>query len=414
MKFITEGKISERPFHKLINDVVKNKASGVLTIQGETDTVVLYFEMGMCVNVESHYPDESIRIGQLLLKRGLLKEDQINILLEKQGTALKKIGLLAREDNLVTLNDLMNALEDQLLLIIFPCMTWKNGLFYFRYEESVPYDRESSRPVDLTPYCDFGDKILKNFNLVTQRFPDFKAIPQLMPDVEVAPLGAEVSTRSSSGHQPIMISPAQEKVYNLCNGVYTINEIIHTSHQFPWLTLSALIDLEDMNVINIPAVEKPKSILRSNTMELFENLKHGSKYLVFAGAGLIVLLMIAFLPIRLFSHTRSGAIDEIETKYSKSKMENLQFALVTYCLINSKYPEFLTEMVDRNVIRESDLLDAWDLKIYYRKSDDGFVIISEGKDKTWATEDDISCEHHCACFEEINFFPARFTGKLDK
>ncbi len=406
--FITQGALAERPFYKILRDLIRDKATGVLTVQGESDTIVCTFEMGLCVRAESHYPDESIRIGQLMMKRGFISENQLTEILEKQTQTLRKFGFIARKEGYIELPDLMDIIEDQILLILFPCFCWRTGFFYFRNEDTVPYDQESSRPIDLDPIVEIGPKILKNWDWLKERLPDWDLIPQLVPDVVVVPQSADPEHGEIAGNAPVVLTPGQEKVYNLCNSVFSIREIVNACHQFPYFSFEALLDLEDMGVIRIPQQEKARSRLVENLEDVFHQISHNIRF-VFIPVGVLALgALLYLLPVKSISgisYKKNSQCMEVRTRF---KMDRIHFALEGYCFQAGKYPDFLDELIETNIISSKDISDAWGAKFFYRKSEDGFELISEGEDGEWATADDLKITYRQPCCSEINFFPAPF------
>ena len=68
------------------------KKSGVLTLEGKRDKVRLFFMEGNIVGAISKRRQEENRLGKVLLKRGLLKEEELKAVLEEQRKTNRKLG----------------------------------------------------------------------------------------------------------------------------------------------------------------------------------------------------------------------------------------------------------------------------------------------------------------------------------
>ena len=405
MSFQTEGKLGERPIYKVLQDVIRTKATGVLTIQGESDTIMMAFELGLCVSVESHYPKDNLKLGNLLTKRGFLSEVQLQDILEKQKKTFLKLGYLARDAKYITLNQLLDVLEDQVLLILFPCLTWKNGLFFFRAEDAVPYDRDSSRLLDLTFVASKGEEILKNYAWICQRLPDHSAIPVLNPETQVVSSGVQPEDIAKSDTRAIILTPEQERVYNLINGVYSVDEICNTCHQFKWMTLKSIVDLDDLGVITIPAVETSRQKYKIQWLGTIQKFQSVAKYAAIGSGIVLVLVSISFIPIRFIPKQDSSKLEIIYNLETVEKINQIRFALASYRIEKGDYPEFINDLADAGILTEKDLLDAWEQKFYYRRFNKGYTIISEGGDEKWATSDDFKVEDFDNWDISVSFFP---------
>ncbi len=284
MKVPEQGRIADYPVYRIVQELILDKATGILTVSGTATSIVHTFEFGLCVGAESHYPSDNLRLGELLVKRRFITEVERDQLLEKQQSALIKLGSLAREDGHLSSIQLMDVLEDQMMLVLFPTLTWTGGLYHFRAEESVHYDQDAFRPLDLKSVEDLGEKILKTWTWIQERFPSFESIPILLSDVEVLPPGMQVAT-TTGDVVPVVLTLEQERVYNLINGVFNIRDIVDSCHQFPWLTLSALADLEDSGAISIPAQKESVPKYSIVLGDYWDRFRDGLRYLLIFGGG---------------------------------------------------------------------------------------------------------------------------------
>ncbi|MCD4654714.1 DUF4388 domain-containing protein, partial [bacterium] len=252
-KFPIEGSLQDFPVYRLLADLSGNRLSGVLTISGDMDTVDIYLSNGFCVRADSHYPRDKILFGQLMLARRYCSEEQLTELLKKQETELILLGKLANKAGYISDIELSRLIEDQILLMIYPTLSWTRGVYYFQKMKSVPYSENCFRPVDLKPIFRIGPKILKSWDWMLSRIPEDEVLPTKCNDVTVVSEGVQVEhSTETDGIHPHVLTRAQEKTFALIDGQRSIREVCDANHLFEWLTRMSILDLQDAGVISIP------------------------------------------------------------------------------------------------------------------------------------------------------------------
>jgi hypothetical protein len=402
VKFSIEGNLRDQSFCRIVMDLIREKATGILTVSCSTDTVVILFEFGMCVGVESHYPREELRLGHMLLNRNLLQLEQLEESLEEQKKVLVKLGCILVQKGFVSPSQIIDVLENQMLLYIYPCLTWTKGIYHYRSEEMVHYEREYFRPIDLMSLVEVGEDILKDQEWIGDRIPDVFSIPVLLPGLEVFPPGVQIKNTVSDGPRPILLTPEQEKIYNLVNGILTVRELIDTCNQFEYCSIIALIDLLDLGVVAIPILQESHEKTINKYSEYIKPLQKGLPIII----GVIALLIILkFVSNRVFQPT-SVQTQLAELLIStRAKMDQLRFVLAVYAFMNEDFPDYLSDLINAKMIREKDLLDCWGSKYYYRHSKTGYILASVGPDLNWATNDDITIEGSLDEYSNSCFHP---------
>ena len=405
MKFQREGNLAERPFFRVVGDIIRLKATGTLIVQGDFTTDYLSFENGLCVSVDVTGGREDIPLGQLLVNRGYLTPDQVNGLLEEQKKSLVKFGFLARQTGHVTALQLMEVLEDQILLHIAPCFTWPRGLFHFRFEDSVLYDKDSSRPVDLSVFVDVGEEILKNWPWMSKRIAAPDLIPVPAPGTRVLPPGVQLEAFSGPGTPPVVLTPETERVYHLVDGIRSIRSILDSCRQFEYFSVKALIDLEDAGAIQIPLQEKKRETTKHDWDSIISAITSQSKTVLAAIAALVGILVLLVVPIRLLPSITLDAPVRENAILTKLQTQRVQYALVAFYVVNRRFPDFASELIDGGYLMDHDLIDPYGSKIFYKKSKNGYIVACQGKDKVWATADDYKVEEREFQIESGSFFP---------
>lgn len=415
-QFPADGRLENHPLHKILAEIEVHQLSGILTMSGDNDTVELSFVRGACVFAESHYPRPGIRLGQLLVMRGFCTQDQIDRLLQNQSEKMIKLGRLAVETGQLKEPELMQVLEDQILLILFPCLTWDQGIYFFKQTDRVPYDSALFKPVNLRVIFRSGQKILNTWGWVKERVPNDEAVPKKVNGIDVVSEGVKVEHSDDTGKIKVLTG-VQETIYELIDGKRSIREICDTAHLFEWFSRIALLDLQDAGIITIEDVgrkklkkHKPDDEDGINDTEgsLIPGLVNTAKILIlcacFSLAGFWVVNRI-HNPVDLFSRKDSPFAEVV----TRNRAREIQTALIGYHLFEDHFPESLVPLAEERWIDPSLLQDGWFQDFIYRKTNAGYELQSSGADGKVLSEDDMIFSGHVRDFLFGSYF-SRLTG----
>ncbi|MBN1296294.1 DUF4388 domain-containing protein, partial [bacterium] len=435
-----EGRLMEFPVYRILAEIVGRQRSGILTVSGDDDTVELHFSSGLMVAARSHYAREEIRLGQMMVIRGLCTQEQVSALVEQQKTRLILLGRMACEAGYISEIELSRLLEDQMMLILYTSMVWRQGVYYFQGCDSIPYDRQSLRPVDLKPIFRLGPKIHKSAGWIRERIPDDRAIPERVSGKDVVPEGVQAGHESSDAG-PIVLSRAQEKVYERIDGTRSTREVCDSVHLFEWSTRVALIDLMDAGLVVLPLAPKKKKARKKDEPETKEGVgdeKKGSERIsrratmlplagrlmpvagrILAVAGLCGAIIFAAVKIDWTVPKATPKTLEAQTASPKSltitryRTDEIRSALVVFYLFNQRYPDELTELVDESLIVQGTIVDGWENPFRYNKLDTGYAVLSTGPDGREGSDDDLLVQGRAGEHMFGSYFPGSVVRSAD-
>ena len=87
-----EGSLKEFGLADILQLIYFQRKTGVLTLEGRMDRVRLLFYEGSIISAETRRKVEANRFGKLLLKKGLIKEEDLQKALEEQQSTGEKLG----------------------------------------------------------------------------------------------------------------------------------------------------------------------------------------------------------------------------------------------------------------------------------------------------------------------------------
>ncbi|UCG53256.1 MAG: DUF4388 domain-containing protein [Candidatus Latescibacterota bacterium] len=106
------------------------EATGELRLVVESNSARLYFEGG---NVTyAGISSRPVKLGEYLVKEGLIEKKTLDEVLEKRPRRRKRIGTLLIEAGCIQEAELRTAIEEQIKEVIYEVVRWQNGSFSFR------------------------------------------------------------------------------------------------------------------------------------------------------------------------------------------------------------------------------------------------------------------------------------------
>lgn len=222
---------------------MSQKTGAVVFRHGDTHKEV-FFERGEIVFATSNAPEQ--RLGTVLVKRGLIKQAQLDDLLARRDGV--RLGAKLIQSGLLKAKDLYEAVRHQVEEILYSIFPLTEGTFAF-------YEGE------------FLDEDLAQFTLNTQnilmegyrRLDEWGLMREKIPHEEVI-------LYRKPGDQPRLDGPAMEKVWGLIDGKRTVAGLMKASGLGEFDVTRALYDLLRRGVIE--AID-PKAVQaeRSRTLE---------------------------------------------------------------------------------------------------------------------------------------------------
>ena len=111
-------------------------ATGELSVAGESNSANIFFERG---NVTfAGITNRSVKLGEFLVREGLVTKSALEGVLKKRGRRKKRIGDLLVEAELIKQSQLKRAVEAQIMDVIYEVVRWQCGSFSFEKNKTPP------------------------------------------------------------------------------------------------------------------------------------------------------------------------------------------------------------------------------------------------------------------------------------
>jgi hypothetical protein len=135
-----EGTLEVFKLAEILQMISQQQKTGILTVQGEQDIIAVSFLRGQIVTVDSLNHTQEEGLSQILVKEGLLTAAQFaRASSEHQSSGQRLIDLLVARNH-VRRDALLNALRIHASRLLEQLLQWEKGEFKFYGGDEVPYE----------------------------------------------------------------------------------------------------------------------------------------------------------------------------------------------------------------------------------------------------------------------------------
>jgi hypothetical protein len=143
------GSLKEFGLADILQLIFYQKKTGNLTLKSRVDTVRVLFNEGNIVLAESSKRRDEGRLGRVLIRKGIVKAADLNAAIEeyKGKDNRLKLGHIILQKGLATREQIQQVLTDQITELVVQLFSWKEGMYEFT-AGAVPIDKGIPLSVD--------------------------------------------------------------------------------------------------------------------------------------------------------------------------------------------------------------------------------------------------------------------------
>jgi hypothetical protein len=379
-----------KDFH--IADIVQliglQKKTGILTLEGEQDTLSITFQDGAVVWVQStRFPWEQ-RITQVLVSGGLVTPAQLQEARNAQKEGKKKLGSILAERGLVQKKHWDGLLTLEMEEAVYRPFRWTAGRYRFVSQGSVDLAEGKIGPLGAENLLMEGIRRVDEWPTILEKVPS---------TAMVFKVGSKVGKLN-----PKQVEPNDVRMLDLVDGKRTVQDLIGMSDLGEFGAMRALASLVTAGAITpvgpIPTpsrAEAPKARVApilparapTGPPPWIGRLAWGV-----AGAWLVAsLVLFRAEPLGLFplSPVRLASLNRVRAAQALGDLAELARDVDRYAAIVGEYPASLEDLG----VRGRPLQDPWGHPYQVRRTGTGPAgaasVISSGPDGRIGTADDL-------------------------
>ena len=345
-----EGSLRDFGLADILQLIFFQRKTGALVLESRIDRVRLLFVEGNIVGAESRKRIEANRLGKVLVKKGILEEDELQSILDEQRRTNIKLGTILIKRGLAEKEVVQDVITEQITETVVQIFNWKQGTYEFTPQE-VPVEKELPIFIDTQHLLMDGLRVVDEWSLIEGK---------LTIDT--------VFAKTDNGIEEL--TDDEKDILPLVDGKNDVSTIIDITSKDDFVVSKSLASLMEKGAIVkkevAPVVaEEPYKKIRKRILP----------YHFFVLLVILIAGAISFYPVFLSS-------DDLFRGFIASETVNdLRFTIEEYTYKNGSYPEKL------DII--SSALDPWGRPFVYKKNDYTYIVFSTGADGIEGTKDDI-------------------------
>src|ERR1043166_7402680 len=194
-----EGTLRDFSLADIFQLIGLQRKTGVLTLRSKDDTVTVTFLDGKVVGADSLSHRLENRLGSVLMKSGLLTQDQLNHALAIQKETLQRLGFVLTHYGIISADALKQAIQLQILQIVYRLFRWKDGDYHFSQETTIEYDRDNVVPITAESILMEGARMIDEWPIIEKRIRSYDMVDGTMTVGDIVEVSrfAEFDTNKS-------------------------------------------------------------------------------------------------------------------------------------------------------------------------------------------------------------------------
>src|ERR1043165_2523980 len=387
-----EGTLKDFSLADIFQLIGLQRKTGVLTLRSKDDTVTVTFLDGKVVGADSLSHRLENRLGSVLIKSGLLTQDQLSHALAIQKETLQRLGFVLTHYGIISADALKQAIQLQILQIVYRLFRWKDGDYHFSQETTIEYDRDNVVPITAESILMEGARMIDEWPIIEKRIRSYDMVfKKKLISQEIVVVGAEDADEVEFDQSPaarrkkvaasdkIRISEEEKQIYDLTDGTHTVGDIVEISRLSEFDTNKALYELLTRDLIEEMRISKAQTVTEATPLDETEVAETPVPLpLVAILAILAVLSVITSMrnPANHFApFGRSlSAVGETRKAISLERLETIGQAIEKFNVTTGRLPERLQDLAPYYVSPKL-LSDPWGNAYKYLPRPDRYLVI---------------------------------------
>src|SRR5437764_1134957 len=354
-----EGTLKDFSLADIFQLIGLQRKTGVLTLRSKDDTVTVTFLDGKVVGADSLSHRLENRLGSVLIKSGLLTQDQLSHALAIQKETLQRLGYVLTHYGIISADALKQAIQLQILQIVYRLFRWKDGDYHFSQETTIEYDRDNVVPITAESILMEGARMIDEWPIIEKRVRSYDMVfRKKMTDQEIVVVGAEEADEIdfSSGEATAMrkrrpglsdkirISQEEKAIYDLVDGTMTVGDIVEVSRLSEFDTNKSLYELFTRDLIEEVKGRSAAAVLEQATpLDETEVAETPVPLPLVAVLALIAVISLA-TSFKNPLNALGSSIFQTRKAVSMQRIAHIRAAIDEYNSVNGHLPAHLTDL----------------------------------------------------------------------
>jgi hypothetical protein len=345
-----EGSLTDFGLADILQLIYFQRKTGVLTLEGRMDSIKLLFVEGNITGAESRRRNENNRLGKILVKKGLISEEDLRTALDEHRNTGGRLGKVVAAKGLAEKEAIIDIIKGQITETVIQLFGWKQGAYEFT-SQGVPADKELSFSIDTQHILMEGLRILDEWSLIKGKLTlETVFTKNIREDV---PLTAE-----------------EEEILQYVDGENDVSTIIDLTAKDSFHVSKTLLALAEKGIL-----DAAEALPVGRDIELQEKERRLPFINYLAPAAVALSLVIAFSVVLI------GPGGHFRKLRAAEEVSELRSRIDTYRVAHGAYPDSIKHM--------PHAVDPWGKDFIYRVTGGSYILRSAGADGVEGTQDDV-------------------------
>lgn len=253
-----KGNIKEFSLIDVIQLICQSSKTGILQVETDNFNAKVFIKEGKLIDVKADTETFDFKLGNYLVSRGIISENDLEVYLEKQKKMPIRLSQLLIDDNVVTNETLKKLYTEHIKSNFEKILALEKGKYEF-VPSVVEYNTDEVMPISI-------DSILldtlKNIDEIKLFKTKIKSLSLIYKKVE-KDLYIAVDNKVTSKDEPVVVKKNRvffnsdaQIVFNFIDGHNTIQKIISKSALDEFYILKIIYLLIENNLIELSTTEK--------------------------------------------------------------------------------------------------------------------------------------------------------------
>jgi hypothetical protein len=390
-----EGTLRDFSLADIFQLIGLQRKTGVLTLRTKDDTVTVTFLDGKVVGADSLSHRLENRLGHVLIKSGLLTQDQLNRALEIQKETLQRLGFILTHYGIISADSLKHAIQLQILQIVYRLFRWKDGDYHFSQETTIEYDRDNVVPITAESILMEGARMIDEWPIIEKRIRSYDMVfRKKLTDQEIVVVGAEDADdidfasdtppprrRKGLATDKIRISEEEKAIYDLVDGTVTVGDIVEGSRFSEFDTVKALYELLTRDLVEeVKGLGAAAVLEQATPLDETEVAETPVPLPLVAALALVAIISIAtsfknpLNSLRPLGTSQPSTLVETMKAISMARIQQVGEGIEKYNAVNGRLPSRLQDLVPVYV-SAAVLRDPWGHQYKYLPQPQRYLVI---------------------------------------
>lgn len=385
------------------------RKTGVLSVEGEDDTITISFLGGQVVAAESTVRRLDNRLGNLLIRAGYVTQEQLDRVLAVQNETRQRMGFLLVREGLIEPRELREALRLQIARIVYTAFRWPDGRFRFSQEGLVDYDADHMAPVSIDSILMEAAQMVDEWPLFEKKIGSLSAVYRRAPGVESLKV---VHGEKNPPEGTLSVSKSEAETWRWIDGKRSIADIMERAFLSDFEVLKGSADLLGRHLIEPGRVEEEPAIEPLPEAPAAPGAGSGRTIALWAALAALAAFAVYLIPrnplnvlMRAPGEVAEGV--ELRRAISLNRVVAVERAVRIYYDSSGRYPRSLEDLVVAGILGEDALRDPYGrFYRYILRAEDGKFGLY-GRNARGQIDLDLSLERSLAPVSELRPAPSR-------